>query len=688
MSSIIENIQESFQYVVYDLVLHFFNLIVHTFFRDVKTRGTFNIPPHGPVIFVIAPHHNQYLDALLVMSQVNSHTGRHISFLIAGKSYRMKVVGHGAYLVGAIPVERAQDILKKGTGKIFLDPNDTSGHSLVGEDTKFLSECEPLGLIGLYNSLGNCQIDKIIDDTHLKLKKPFVSSRKEIQDKIDNALKEGTPFKIAPHIDNHHVFNHVFRHLGQKKVLGIFPEGGSHDRPDLLPLKPGVAIMALGTISEQLKSPDGKVVPVNIIPVGLNYFHAHRFRSRVVIEFGKPIVVDEKMGLEYNEDRYKAVNKLLERVTAKLKEVTTTSQDYDTLMVLQAIRRLHTSGNREYIPLPMVVEMNRKLSRSYEKYKDEQDVIELRNSVTDYNALLLRYGLHDHHIETLRQSNFLRTLIIFLRRFFTFCLYMGLSLPGMLLFSPVFITAIRISNEKQKQALAGSVVKIRARDVISTWKCLVALVLAPALYIFYSILGTIYIVRNNLLPNIAWHWIFLGCYGLALLTTYASLRVGEIGVDYYKSLRPLLLSLISPKKDRIQIAELKLQREKLAAKVNDFCLKYNPAIFADYNRLYGPDGFEDHYRYQSDSEVEQRRMLVRQNSLISLDLEHLDSTPIFSSEDLERMESEEDSKSDSTNSVDETIRTVGDDLNMNIQTPDLENDNTVRLRKTLFVNET
>ncbi|EGW33417.1 uncharacterized protein SPAPADRAFT_136811 [Spathaspora passalidarum NRRL Y-27907] len=680
MTSIIESINESFRYLIYDLVLQFFNLLVHTFFRDVKTRGTFHIPPHGPVIFVIAPHHNQYIDGLLVMSQVKAHSGRHIAFLIAGKSYRMNIVGHGARLVSAIPVERAQDLLKKGTGKIYLDTSDKTGHSLIGEDTKFSSECEPRGLIGLYNSLGNCQIDKVIDDTHLVLKDPFFSSRNEIQTKIDIALKQGTPYKIAPHIDNHHVFNHVFHHLAQGKVLGIFPEGGSHDRPDLLPLKPGVAIMALGAVSEQIKS-NKQVTPINVIPVGLNYFHAHRFRSRVVIEFGRPIVVDEKMGHEYDTDRFQAVDKLLETITAKLKEVTTTSEDYDTLMVLQAIRRLHTSSNREYIPLPMVVEMNRRLSRSYEKYKDEPDVIELRDSVTDYNNLLMRYGLHDHHIETLHQSNFFRTFIIFLRRFSTFCIYMGLSLPGMVLFSPVFITAIRISREKQKQALAASSVKIRARDVISTWKCLVAMVLAPALYIFYSIIGTVYIVRNNILPHISVGWIFFSCYCLALMTTYASLRVGEIGVDYYKSLRPLLVSMISRKKDRIQIAELKLQRERLAIKVNDFCMKYNPSIFADYNRLYGPDGFEDHYQYQSDSEIEEKRKLIRRNSSISLDFDNMGSIPIFSSEDLERIY-DDDKKNYSTESSMDEADTVSDDLNM--ATGIANGDSNVRLRKTLF----
>ena len=60
---------------------------------------------------------------------------------------------------------------------------------------------------------------------------------------------------------------------------GIFPEGGSHDRTDLLPLKVGVALIAYSSLEK-----DGINVP--IVPVGLNYFQAHRWRGRAVVEVG------------------------------------------------------------------------------------------------------------------------------------------------------------------------------------------------------------------------------------------------------------------------------------------------------------------------------------------------------------------------------------------------------------------
>lgn len=48
--------------------------------------------------------------------------------------------------------------------------------------------------------------------------------------------------------------------------MGIFPEGGSHDRTELLPLKAGVSIMALGSLARF------KDMKLNIVSCGLKYF--------------------------------------------------------------------------------------------------------------------------------------------------------------------------------------------------------------------------------------------------------------------------------------------------------------------------------------------------------------------------------------------------------------------------------
>jgi hypothetical protein len=46
-----------------------------------------------------------------------------------------------------------------------------------------------------------------------------------------------TTYDILKHIDQSEMFDSVQRALANGQCLGIFPEGGSHDRTDLLPLK-------------------------------------------------------------------------------------------------------------------------------------------------------------------------------------------------------------------------------------------------------------------------------------------------------------------------------------------------------------------------------------------------------------------------------------------------------------------
>jgi hypothetical protein len=106
--------------------------------------------------------------------------------------------------------------------------------------------------------------------------------------------------------------------------------GGSHDRTDFLPLKAGFSIMALGAMAAN------PGLNVRLVPVGLSYFHPHKFRSRAVIEFGPPISVDPEFVEMYKEGGSKkrdACGKLLEKVHDGLKAVTLRAPDWETMMV-------------------------------------------------------------------------------------------------------------------------------------------------------------------------------------------------------------------------------------------------------------------------------------------------------------------------------------------------------------------
>jgi glycerol-3-phosphate O-acyltransferase/dihydroxyacetone phosphate acyltransferase len=89
-------------------------------------------------------------------------------------------------------------------------------------------------------------------------------------------------------------------------------------------------MMALGAMAND------PTVKVKIVPVGLSYFHPHRFRSRAVVEFGTAMDVPEQfveMFKEGGTSKREAVGKMLDLIYDGLKTVTIRAPDYDTLMV-------------------------------------------------------------------------------------------------------------------------------------------------------------------------------------------------------------------------------------------------------------------------------------------------------------------------------------------------------------------
>ncbi|KAJ1549790.1 hypothetical protein HK405_002299, partial [Cladochytrium tenue] len=127
--------------VSYRAVLRLFTFSLDVFYREVRARGTFKVPRHGPVIFVIAPHASQFVDPFVVLK----HAGRKIGFLAAKKSMDLFWIGMFARSIDSIPVVRPQDIAKTGAGKIFFKKD--SATTVLGAGSRFLSELHPRAVI-------------------------------------------------------------------------------------------------------------------------------------------------------------------------------------------------------------------------------------------------------------------------------------------------------------------------------------------------------------------------------------------------------------------------------------------------------------------------------------------------------------------------------------------------------------
>ncbi|KAL7914425.1 acyltransferase [Trichoderma velutinum] len=543
----------------YDLFLSFMSIIIDLFFREVRVRGSSYVPRSGPVLFIVAPHVNQFIDGLLLQRALRNEAGRQVSLLVAQKSLQ-GFVGWGARQVGSLPVGRSQDMAKSVSGLVYLPDPDADPTLIHGVDTDFVTDAEVGGMLFLPSAKGvagsSVDIAEIMSPRELRIKRP-VQAQLAMQQLTarDNQGRQGTRFKISPRIDQTKLYQAVFDRLKGGDCVGIFPEGGSHDRTDLLPLKAGVAIMALGTMIE---SPD---CGLTIVPVGMNYFHAHKFRSRAVVEFGSPFEVQSHLVEKYLTNRREAIAEFLQICTAALNSVTVSAPDYETLMCIQAARRLYTNGK---LPLSEVMGLNRILSQGLLKYEDDQRIADLLDNIKRYNSQLRHLQIADHQVDYAVMSVSKVAFLLLTRLTKLAVLSVGV-VAGLVLFSPVFIVSKVISNQKAKSALAASSVKIAGRDIIATWKILMAMGLAPVLYNFYiSVL--VYTRAWGYAPDyLPWYLIFLLGWIIFPATTFAALLFGEISMDIVKSLRPLLLCLGSS----TTMQKLRSQRSELVDQVRE-----------------------------------------------------------------------------------------------------------------------
>ena len=221
--------------------------------------------------------------------------------------------------------------------------------------------------------------------------------------------------------------------------------------------------------------------------------------------------------------------------------------------------------------------------KGYTHYKDDPRIINLKKSVNAYNKKLWLLGVRDHQVEYAKFS-IAKVVFTLIYRLGKLSLMAVGTLPGLVLFAPVFAASKIISIKKSREALAASTVKLQGRDVLATWKLLVAMAFAPMLYALYTILLTYWTYRNRVqgyIPEWVSLWMVVA-FGLVFFPsiTYAALRFGETGMDILKSLKPLTLSLNPTSQNTL--VKLRTERAELSANVTHLINTLGPELYPDF----------------------------------------------------------------------------------------------------------
>jgi 1-acyl-sn-glycerol-3-phosphate acyltransferase len=340
---------------------------------------------------------------------------------------------------------------------------------------------------------------------------------------------------------NELAFERLYAVLESDLAVGIFPEGLSHDSSQLARFKTGAARIALGA---RERNPG---LPVQLVPCGLHYVTPQRFRSSALVQFGPPLALDEGHDRAWRADARAAAVALTERMEVRLRGLTVNADDWETLRVLDGVRRLYQPPR---IRFDERVELARRFATHYPGVRHEPEVQRLYGRVGAYLDRLGSLGLSDRDLA--RPLGPGEGVLRLLRHLLLVLVWLPLAVLGAPVHLPVGlllgITGERLSPRK---------------DVIGTTKFVAGFLLLGAAYV---------VIPAWLASRFGWR-VAAAALALLPLSGYATLRVLERGV----ALRRLLTTSVRLLFLRREIVALRLEREQLEGEVVRAVQRFRPA---------------------------------------------------------------------------------------------------------------
>lgn len=254
-------------------------------------------------------------------------------------------------------------------------------------------------------------------------------------------------------------------------AIAIFPEGISHDKPKLQPLKTGAARIALGTVSVG-KNPAS--LDLQIVPVGLYYTNKTTFRSEALLHFGEsfpvlPVELDEQ-----GQPSREAVKELTAKIEKSLREVTLNAESDAEIAVARIAEEVFTSTTPHRENLVERLEFLQKFVADSPNDTDAK----LEKRLAEYEKKLDKLGIES---EFLALADFSKKFVLkhALIRSWHLLLLAPLAILGAILHFPAY---------QLGKFLAYLQIKKRFFDMASTVKFLSAIVLMPLTWLGFAVI--------------------------------------------------------------------------------------------------------------------------------------------------------------------------------------------------------
>lgn len=282
------------------------------------------------------------------------------------------------------------------------------------------------------------------------------------QDQVDTAQNEQT-------------FLRCHEHLSQGGAIALFPEGKSHSEPALQPLRTGLARIVLGA---ERRFPG---LGTQIVPIGLTFDEKHTFRSRALVQVGKPLDPSPEILLE-KDDNPAAVRALTARVSEALEQVTLNYGSWEDARLIARAAEIYGRAEADLPGRRRLAEtfpIQRAFIEGYEDLRQRfpERVQAVAEAVRSYDRLLDALHLRDDQV--VAAYPFSPVLRFVVRSLLRLLIHLPLAIVGTILNWPTY----------QLIGPAATLVARRVPDQIATYKLFGAVLLFPLTWIAEAVLA-------------------------------------------------------------------------------------------------------------------------------------------------------------------------------------------------------
>jgi len=194
-------------------------------------------------------------------------------------------------------------------------------------------------------------------------------------------------------------FQECYEVLERGDVIGIFPEGKSEMARRVKKIKTGAARIVLE--SERRNHYE---LGIKLIPIGLNFFSRSRFRSKVLVNMGRPIDLQPYFSLN-EKNNFEAVNRLTAQIQSRLENLTVNVQHTELDRFVKDIESIYRDelltqtladhkSSRKIVAEFVITQKIADCVAHFQEH-DPQRVRDMEEKISDYKRKLKRLHLKD-----------------------------------------------------------------------------------------------------------------------------------------------------------------------------------------------------------------------------------------------------------------------------------------------------